>query len=180
MSYDKNILKKKNKSRTFDTEPNLYLFVYTSMLILNFHLIEINNWQHLLQQGLFWQNFISPIYMCRYISHCLASPHLAKKPFVLCIAKTAAPLAIEPFVARHPSINQILCSPCKAPQGSSLPYHDSVYWSHGLSIPWPGSVCTYVSQLSINGTNKVSQFTELQNPSLINITLIISEANDSH
>lgn len=71
--------KKINKSRTFDTEPNLYLFVYTSMLILNFHLIEINNWQHLLQQGLFWQNFISPIYMCTYISHCLASPHLAKK-----------------------------------------------------------------------------------------------------
>lgn len=105
--WQKYFEKKKNKSRTFDTEPNLYLFVYTSMLILNFHLIEINNWQHLLQQGLFWQNFISPIYMCRYISHCLASPHLAKKKtFVLCIAKTAAPLAIEPFVARHPSIHQ--------------------------------------------------------------------------
>lgn len=182
MSYDKNILKKKNKSRTFDTEPNLYLFVYTSMLILNFHLIEINNWQHLLQQGLFWQNFISPIYMCRYISHCLASPHLAKKkPSCFALLKLLHRLPSSLLLPGiHPSINQIPCSPCKAPQGSSLPYHDSVYWSHGLSIPWPGSVCTYVSQLSINGTNKVSQFTELQNPSLINITLIISEANDSH
>lgn len=140
MSYDKNILKKKNKSRTFDTESNLYLFVYTSMLILNFHLREINNWQHLLQQGLFWQNFISPIYMCRYISHCLASPHLAKKNLralhclnccTACHRAFCCPASIHPSIkSRVPLVKPPKGPPyltmiqCIDPMGSVFPGRD--------------------------------------------------------
>lgn len=127
----------------------IYLKVYAN---IEFPSYRNQYWQHLLQEGLFWQNFISPIYFTLLI----ASSHLAKNPSCFALLKLLHRLPSSLLLPNnHPSINQIPCSPCKAPQGS-LPYHDSVYWSHGLHVPRPGSVCTYVSQLSINGTNKVS------------------------
>lgn len=125
-----NVLKKKNQGHLTQKPIFTYLCIY---LYANIEFPSYRNqyWQHLLQQGLFWQNFISPIYFTLLI----ASSHLAKNPSCFTLLKLLHRLPSSLLLPNnHPSINQIPCSPCKAPQGS-LPYHDSVYWSLGSMFP---------------------------------------------
>lgn len=125
-----NVLKKKNQGHLTQKPIFTYLCIY---LYANIEFPSYRNqyWQHLLQQGLFWQNFISPIYFTLLI----ASSHLAKNPSCFALLKLLHCLPSSLLLPNnHPSINQILCSPCKAPQGS-IPYHDSVYWSLGSMFP---------------------------------------------
>lgn len=121
---------KKNQGHLTQKPIFTYLCIY---LYANIEFPSYRNqyWQHLLQQGLFWQNFISPIYFTLLI----ASSHLAKNPSCFALLKLLHCLPSSLLLPNnHPSINQIPCSPCKAPQGS-LPYHDSVYWSLGSMFP---------------------------------------------
>lgn len=142
---------KKNQGHLTQKPIFTYLCIY---LYANIEFPSYRNqyWQHLLQQGLFWQNFISPIYFTLLI----ASSHLAKNPSCFALLKLLHRLPSSLLLPNnHPSINQIPCSPCKAPpRVLTLPWFSVLI--PGLHVPQPGSVCTYVSQLSINGTNKVS------------------------
>lgn len=121
---------KKNQGHLTQKPIFTYLCIY---LYANIEFPSYRNqyWQHLLQQGLFWQNFISPIYFTLLI----ASSHLAKNPSCFALLKLLHCLPSSLLLPNnHPSINQIPCSPCKAPQGS-IPYYDSVYWSLGSMFP---------------------------------------------
>lgn len=125
----------------------IYLKVYAN---IEFPSYRNQYWQHLLQQGLFWQNFISPIYFTLLI----ASSHLAKNPSCFALLKLLHRLPSSLLLPNnHPSINQIPCSPCKAPQGS-LPYHDSVYWSLGSMFPGRDQFVPMYPNFQLTGQTK--------------------------
>lgn len=110
---------------------SLPICVYTFMLILNFHLIEINT-GNICYNRVYFGKISSHL----YISLCLLlALILQKTPSCFALLKLLHRLPSSLLLPNnHPSINQIPCSPCKAPQGS-IPYYDSVYWSLGSMFP---------------------------------------------
>lgn len=140
---------KKNQGHLTQKPIFTYLCIY---LYANIEFPSYRNqyWQHLLQQGLFWQNFISPIYFTLLI----ASSHLAKNPSCFALLKLLHRLPSSLLLPNnHPSINQIPCSPCKAP-----PRVHTLLWFSvlipGLHVPQPDQFVPMYPNFQLTGQTK--------------------------